>query len=137
MALYRSGESGNKKGRPPGRLDRRHRLRNLIDSHADELVTLAIAQARAGDMQALGLLLARAIAPVRAEAAPVAFARPVGTSASDWARSVLAAVADGQLAPDTGKHLIDAIAAVANITAIDEIEARVARLENGEIDDET
>lgn len=137
MPKYQRGASGNAQGRPRGVPDRRRLLREKIEGHADELIALALSQARAGDTTALAMLLSRAVAPVRAEAAPVAFARPVGTSASDWARSVLAAVADGQLAPDTGKHLIDAIAAVANITALDEIEARVAALEQGELTDDT
>jgi hypothetical protein len=137
MAKFRPGQSGNPAGKQKGLPDRRRLLRMKIEHHADELIELALSQARAGDTTALAMLLSRAVAPVRAEASPVAFQRPTGTSASDWARSVLAAVADGQLAPDTGKHLIDAIASVANITAIDEIEARLAKLESGEPDDET
>lgn len=137
MAKWRPGQSGNPAGKLKGLPDRRRLLREKIEHHADELIELAIAGARAGDMTALAMLLTRAIAPVRPEAAPVAFARPAGASASDWARSVLAAVADGQLAPDTGKHLIDAIAAVANITALDEIEKRLTALELGAPDDDT
>lgn len=136
MAKWKPGQSGNPAGKLKGLPDRRRLLREKIEGHADELIALALSQARAGDTTALAMLLSRAVAPVRAEAAPVAFQRPAGTSASDWARSVLAAVADGQLAPDTAKHLIDAIGAAENIRLVGEIEARVAKLEGGTDDDE-
>lgn len=126
-----AGTSGNPQGRPPGRPDRRQRLRNLIDTHSEELVGIAVQAARAGDMQALGLLLQRALPPARPEGQPVRFPRPTGSSPAEWARAILAAVADGVLPPDVGKNLIDAIGMVSTIEVNTELEQRVRALEEG------
>ena len=51
------------------------------------------------------------------------------------ARAVLGAIAEGRLAPDTGRQLIDAINATQNIILVDEIAKRVQALEGGSNDD--
>lgn len=43
---------------------------------------------------------------------------------------MLAAVSEGRVDPDTGKLLIDCIQSVAGIRAVDELEARLAALED-------
>lgn len=129
---WAKGESGNQAGRPPGSPDKRSQLRALITAEAPELVATAVQLAKGGDVAALSLLLARCVSPLRPVAEPVSFVLPPGASLAEQARSILAGIAAGQIDPHTGKALVDAVAAVANVTALDEIERRLSVLETGE-----
>lgn len=129
---FQPGRTGNPKGRPRGVPDKRGALRAMIVQQAPELIQLAVDAAKAGDTAALSLLLARSVPPFRPVSDPVTFDMPAGASLADQARSILAAIAAGQIDPHTGKALVDAVAAVANVTALDEIERRLSVLEAGE-----
>lgn len=129
---FRPGQTGNPKGRPKGVPDKRGALRALIAAEAPELVATAVRLAKDGDVAALNLLLARCISPLRPTSDPITFELPRGGSLADQARSILAGIAAGQIDPITGKALVDAVAAVANVTALDEIERRLSSLETGE-----
>lgn len=126
---WKPGESGNPRGRPVGVSDRRNALREKIEAAGDELVELAIAAARAGDTAALSLLLARAISPLRAASETVNFTIPEKASTADTGRAVMTAIADGHLSPDVGKQLLDGLAGLAKLIELDEIERRLAKLE--------
>ena len=128
---FAKGTSGNPAGRPSGRPDKRQLLRHQIAGHAPELIELAVKQAKAGDSAALGLLLARCVAPLRPAGEPVQFEMAPEANLADQARAVLAAIADGKLDPHTGRALVDAIAAVGRVVELDEIERRLAALETG------
>ena len=75
--------------------------------------------------------LARAVPPLRPVSDPVAFDMPAGASLADQARAILTGVAAGRIDPIIGKALVDAVAAVANVAALDEIERRLSALEDG------
>ena len=79
----------------------------------------------------VSLLLARAVPPLRPVSDPVAFDMPAGASLADQARAILTGVAAGRIDPIIGKALVDAVAAVANVAALDEIERRLSALEDG------
>ncbi len=126
---WRKGQSGNPKGRPPGIRDRRHALRELIEPHARELIDKALELARAGDVAALRLLLERAVPPLRPVGQPAPFPLAEGATPSDAARALVQAVAAGQLAPDVGHQLLGGLAAMVRVIDADEIERRLAALE--------
>lgn len=88
--------------------------------------------ALAGDCAALRLCLDR-IAPPRRDA-PVAFDLPPMQSAADAAKAagaVLVAVADGNLTPQEGAHIMALIETYRRTLETTELEARVAALEGG------
>jgi hypothetical protein len=87
-----------------------------------------MAQALAGDTSAARLLLERAIAPLRAAEQPQALTLPDG-SLTDQGRAVLRSVAIGELAPGQGAALLGAIGTLARVSEIDELESRIAALE--------
>ncbi|WP_085917694.1 DUF5681 domain-containing protein [Halomonas sp. CSM-2] len=125
---FKKGQSGNPTGRPKGRPDQRAKWRKELEKHGAELVAKAVELALAGDSQALKLCIDRAIPAYRPAAEPVRFTMQ-GETLTDKAESILAAVATGELDPQTGKALIDAIGSLVKVSEIDEITRRLDELE--------
>ena len=120
-------------GRPPGA---RHKATQaalaLLDGEAEALTRQAVTMALGGDATALRLCLER-IAPPRKDA-PVAFTLPPMQSARDAAQAaaaVLAAVAEGDLTPSEGAHIMGLVETYRRTLETTELEARVAALEGG------
>ena len=126
---FKPGRSGNPAGRPKGTKDRRTELRALIKPHAPDLIAKALELAKGGDVQALRLLLERAVPPIKATSEAVAFEVPGDGNLADTGRAVMRAIASGTLPPDTGRQLIDALAALGRVVEIEELERRIAALE--------
>lgn len=125
--------SGNP-GRPRGA---RHKATQaalaLLDGEAEALTRQAVTMALEGDGTALRLCLER-IAPPRRDA-PVQFDLPRMETARDAAKAagaVLAAVADGDLTPTEGAHIMGLVEIYRRTLETTELEARVAALEGGE-----
>ena len=68
---FKPGQSGNPKGRPPGRKGRNTAIRELLDPHKKDLVGKAVALAMDGDTTALRLCLERLYPPIKATDDPV------------------------------------------------------------------
>lgn len=86
-----------------------------------------LAAAKKGDMQACRLILERLVPPVKPAAEPVQFELD-DTDLPSAARSILRAIAAGDLAPDQGRHLIVALGAVAKVIEVEELEKAVEEL---------
>lgn len=130
----RGGPSPNPKGRPPGILDKRTRVSQALMDDAPAVARVVIDAALEGDMQAASLVLSR-IAPVlRGQTEKVAFEFDATAPVARQVEQVLAAVACGQVAPDVGgKQIIDAVQALSTIRATEELEARLAALEQKDL----
>ena len=124
---WKPGESGNPKGRTPG-TGEVAAIRAAIADRVPELLTAMMARALDGDVGAARLLLERAVAPLKAAEQPQALSLPDGTL-TDQGRAVLAAVAAGELAPGQGAALLGAIGTLARVTELDELTARIEKLE--------
>jgi hypothetical protein len=118
-------------GKPPGA---RHKATvaalALLEGEADRLTRKAIEVALTGDVTALRLCLER-IAPPRKDA-PVTFPMPSMRSAGDAAKAagaVLEAVADGELTPIEGAHVMGLVDAFRRTLEASEFEVRLAALE--------
>lgn len=125
---WKPGQSGNPEGRPKGIPNPQTKLRRMID--AGKIVAKLQEAALAGDVQAARTLLERALPVHRATAAPVEV--PGMADAPDLtskAQAVLAAVAEGSIPPDMGAQLVTAIGTVARVAEIDELQRRIAALE--------
>jgi hypothetical protein len=132
MAKFKPGESGNVNGRPPGTDDRRREARKLLESHREPLIKKAVELALDGDTTALRICIDRIVPALRPKDAPILLAKPEG-QLSDYGRTVLEAMAAGDISPDEGSTVMGVIAAQARIVEVDELERRVAALEgNGE-----
>ncbi len=124
---WKTGESGNPKGRPAG-VGEVSKLRASIAARVPDILNRLINQALEGDTGAARLLLERAIAPLKASEQTQALALPDGTL-TQQGRAVLACVASGELAPGQGAHLLTAIGTLARVTEIDELTDRITKLE--------
>jgi hypothetical protein len=124
---WKAGQSGNPKGRPPGRSPIT-KMRESLAGDVPEILAALVESAKAGDAQAARLILERVLPPMKATEPTQAMSLPDGTL-TEQGRAVLAAVADGILAPSQGSQLIAAIAGLARVAEIDELTARIAALE--------
>ena len=124
---WKTGESGNPKGRPKGS-GQVAQLRAAVAAQVPALLDKLMRQALEGDTSAARLLLERAVAPLKAVEQPQALALPDG-SLTAQGRAVLRSVASGELAPGQGAALLAGIGTLARVSEIDELAARVAALE--------
>ncbi len=124
---WKPGESGNPKGRARGTGDVA-RLRASIAGSVPAILQALTARALEGDVGAARLLLERAVAPLKAAELPTPLPLPEG-SLTQRGEAVLAAVADGTLAPGQGAALLGALGTLAKLVETDELAARVAALE--------
>ena len=102
----------------------------LLDGEAEALTRQAVTMALGGDTTALRLCLER-IAPPRKDA-PVNFPLPAMQSAADAAKAagaVLAAVAEGELTPTEGAHIMSLVETYRRTLETSELETRLAALE--------
>ena len=124
---WKTGESGNPKGRPKGS-GQVAQLRAAIAAQVPALLAKLMQQALEGDTSAARLLLERVVAPLKAQEAPQALVLPDG-SLTDQGRAVLRSVASGELAPSQGAALLGAIGQLARVAEVDELTRRIEALE--------
>ena len=124
---WKPGESGNPAGRKPG-TGEVAKIRASIAKRVPDLLAALMTKALDGDVGAARLLLERTIAPLKAAEQPEALTLPDG-SLTEQGRAVLRAVADGDLAPGQGASLLSAIGSLARVIEIDDMEARLSKLE--------
>ena len=125
---WKPGQTGNPKGRPPG-VSAITKLRASIADEVPQILAALVTAAKAGDVQAARLILERVLPPVKAIEQAVALQMPEGGTLTAQGKAVLSAVAAGTLAPGQGAQLLAAIGTLAKVTEIDELEARLTKLE--------
>ncbi len=126
---FKPGQSGNPNGRPPGPLPATARLRQSISESIPEIINTLVNLAKAGDVAAAKLLLDRVCAPLKPQAMPIQL--PVNGSLVDQGAEIINATISGQIPPDIGSQLINALAAQSKIIEIEELTKRVEALEHG------
>lgn len=124
---FKSGHSGNPAGRPPSLSPE---LRQRLDEVAPALFDSLIESALAGDVSAAKLILDR-VAPVsKATTPPVSIPEMVNAhDLSSKANYAMKAIAEGQIPPDVGVTVIQALGACAKIVEVDELDRRITALE--------
>ena len=122
------GTSGNPKGKTPGSGELQ-KLRASIAADVPDILAKLITAAKDGDIQAARLILERVLPPVKPIEQATELQMPAGGTLTAQGRAVLSAVAAGELAPGQGAQLLAAIGSLARVTEIDEMEARLTKLE--------
>lgn len=128
MARYKKGQSGNPVGRPRGIKDKRTSIRELLKPHAKDLIDKAVSLALDGDTTALRLCLDRLIPPLKQRDEPITL-KLTGTTLTENGLSVINALSKGEITPSEANSFLQAIVAQTRITEMDEIEARLTKLE--------
>jgi len=122
-------KSPNPKGRPPGITDRRRRISEELLDAAGKVNRVVIDAALGGDMQAAQLVLSRVTPVLRAQSQTVEFNFDAAASLATQVEQVLAAIASGDVSPDTGKSIVESIGALAAVRQVDELARRLDALE--------
>jgi Family of unknown function (DUF5681) len=122
------GQTGNPKGRPPGQSEIT-RLRASLAADVPEILAGLVMAAKGGDVQAARLILERILPPVKPIEQAVALQLPAGGTLTAKASAVLSAAAAGDLAPGQAAQLIAALGTLAKISEVDELAARIDKLE--------
>ena len=124
---WKAGESGNPAGREPG-TGEVAKLRASIAKQVPSILKSLTTAALSGDVGSARLLLERVIAPLKAseEAAPLELK---GDTLTEQGRSVLAAVASGELAPGQAASLLASLGTLAKLEEADDLKRRIEALE--------
>jgi hypothetical protein len=125
---WKPGQTGNPKGRPPGQSEIT-RLRASLAGDVPEILAGLVLAAKGGDVQAARLILERILPPVKPIEQAVALQLPERGTLTVKATAVLSAAAAGDLAPGQAAQLIAALGTLAKICEVDELAARIEKLE--------
>ena len=126
---WQPGESGNPRGRPPGRPDKRLLATEQMLQEMRGIVSVLVSKALEGDTGAAGLVLSRVLPSLKAQAEKVQFAFDATAPISEQVASVLDAIAAGEVAPDVGRVIIESVKALSDVRATEELAARIEALE--------
>lgn len=120
-------------GRPPGSLNKRTIIRNALaqayEGGEAGFWQAVVEMAKGGDMQAMAMIADRLYPKLKPTSEAVKLSEPLDGTLADNARALLRLVAAGELSPDTGKELLAAIADLAKIIEVADLEQRIAKLE--------
>lgn len=125
---FKKGQSGNPAGKAAGTLNKKTRVSLALDAAAEDVTNAVITAAKGGDMQAARLVLERVKPPLRPKDEPAELELDEHAPLSNQARSILAAVKQGQLTPDQGKQLMDLVSQAAQVITGEEALAQLAQL---------
>ena len=123
------GPSPNPAGRPKGLPDKRLLATQQMLDEMRNIVAVLVVKALEGDTNAASIVLANVMPSVKAQMEKVEFDLNTEAPISEQVASVLNALAGGLLAPDVARLIIDSIARLADVRATEELEARIAALE--------
>ena len=128
MTRFKSGVSGNPKGRPKGVIDKRQKLRIALEERAEELLDVVINRAMQGDAQMQRILLGRLIPPAKPESLAQSFNLPDGNFTKQ-AQAIIKATSKGEINPSVASELLSAITSSIKIKESEELEQRIQLIE--------
>lgn len=124
---FSKGVSGNPQGRPKGR-SKVAELRKQLDSSSGDLINKVVDMALQGDSTALTLCMNRIVPPLKARDMPVAFTLE-GDSLLNHSLAVLRGISMGEITPDTGTMIINAINTTARTEELAKLKNRLNEIE--------
>ena len=118
-------------GRPRGLVDKRMKVIQALEGDAHAVTRVVIEAALAGDMQAAGIVMARISPALKSQAQTVQFDFNSEGSLTDQIRQILQGISLGQVPPDVGRQIVEAVASLSAVKQLEEVEARLTALEKG------
>ena len=128
-AWVAGGPSPNPSGRPAGIPDRRLLATQQMLEEMRNIIAVLVGKALEGDTNAASIVLAKILPSVKAQAEKVSFDFDGTLPISEQVAQVLDAIAAGAVAPDVGRLIIDSIKSLSDVRASEQLEARIAALE--------
>ena len=127
---FRPGQSGNPDGRPKGSRNKTTLMLEKLGDDIDELLAATKRKALKGDMQAMQILLDRAL-PVRRPTLPTISVPGLqeAMTLTEKGQAVLNAIGNSEIPPDVGASLLNALGNVSRLVEVDELLKRVEKLE--------
>ncbi len=125
--------SPNPRGRPPGVPDKRLLATQEALDEMRNIVAVLVGKALEGDTNAASIVLSKVMPSLKAQSEKVQFDFDANASISEQVAQVLDAVASGEVAPDVGRLIIDSVKTLAEVRAVEELEARIITLEAGQL----
>jgi hypothetical protein len=130
--LFKSGISGNPKGRPKGSQNKATLLaRKLAENDLEELVSQMLDKAKKGDFECQKFLLSRLLPQVKHY--PIDIKIPVISSPNDLKKAfnkICKGLSTGKLDIDQAEKLSNILKIVKDAALLDELEERLLALEN-------
>ena len=126
-ATWKPGQCGNPKGRPKGARDRRSTLRDSLLKEVPAILKTLAGAAKKGDIQAAKLILERTLPALKSAAEPLTL--PAAVTPAAQGRTVLEALALGEITPTEAQAVMTAVAAQARVAEAEELTQRVQALE--------
>ena len=126
--MFKPGQSGNPAGRPKGARDKRNVVAAEFAKEGSAIARVVIEKAKEGDMGAAALVLQRLSPPLRPQAEKVTFDFDPSLPIADQGTAVLTAVARGEIDPDTGRMILDMIAAHLGLRDVETFLAELKRM---------
>lgn len=123
------GASGNPAGRPKGSKDKKTLVAQEFEKEGSAIARVVIDKALAGDIPAANIVLQRISPPLKTRAEKVKFELDSQAPLTSQARQILAAVAMGEVDPETGQVLINCTSASAGLQQVDGLDERLRALE--------
>lgn len=123
---FAPGRSGNPNGRPASESKA---LRAKLATDGEAVLSVVLEAAKAGDLAACKLVLDRVCPALKPTAAPVYVPLPAHAGIAGTARAFIEAAARGDLPADIAAQMVGAVASLARVVEIDELAARLDRLE--------
>lgn len=125
--------SPNPKGRPAGIPDKRLLATQQMLDEMRNIVAVLVGKALEGDTNAASIVLSKVMPSIKAQAEKVSFEFDANAPISEQVAQVLDAIAAGALAPDVGRLIIESIKALSDVRATEELEGRIAALEEAKL----
>lgn len=127
---FMPGNNANPSGRPKGS---KNKLRQELIDNVGGILDVMIAKALEGDAAAAALVVNRVLPTLRPQSEMVQFVLNVDQPVSKQVAQVLTAISNGEVAPDVGKKIMEAISTLAQVRAVEELAQRIEALEAKQI----
>lgn len=126
---FKSGVSGNPKGRPVGSKNKRTLLREELERDGSALaVAIKTAALEGGDTTAMSLWLARLEPPLRPSAQRVQIELDTDAPVAEQAKQIMSAVSRGEVDVDQAKQLMDLLSAFVGLKDVETMLDALKRL---------